>query len=80
MTFTSGAADLAVADLTISPERLMAVDFTQPIISGGLVVMTKAEVEAESIEDLVNQEHKKILFKIYYFYAFKKKFSIRTSR
>jgi len=51
----SGNADLAVADLTITPDRLMALDFTQPIINSGLVVMTKSDVEAETVEDLIAQ-------------------------
>lgn len=36
-----GYADLAIADLTITPERLEAVQFSQPISDSGIVVIVK---------------------------------------
>eukprot|EP00088_Acartia_fossae_P068625 TRINITY_DN8744_c0_g1_i1.p1 TRINITY_DN8744_c0_g1~~TRINITY_DN8744_c0_g1_i1.p1 ORF type:complete len:287 (-),score=100.23 TRINITY_DN8744_c0_g1_i1:117-977(-) len=57
-----GEADMALGDITITPERILAVDATQPIINGGLVTVTKSDVEASSVEDLLDQGYKFMMY------------------
>jgi len=49
----AGSVDLAVADLTITPKRLLMADFTQPILTGGLVAITNARAQEHSVEELI---------------------------
>ena len=43
-----GEADLAVADLTATPLRALAVDFTQPILENGLVAVASRQVTRDN--------------------------------
>lgn len=50
-----GQADLAVADISITPTRVLAVDFTQPFMNGGLVALVKREAP-DTYEQLFEDE------------------------
>jgi ABC-type amino acid transport substrate-binding protein len=47
-----GEADLAVADLRVSPQRILAVDFTQSIMDNGLVAVAGHQEAGRSVEEL----------------------------
>merc|ERR1712200_19147 len=47
------SCNLAVPDLTITPERLLMADFTQPILTGGLVAITNARAQEHSVGELI---------------------------
>jgi ABC-type amino acid transport substrate-binding protein len=51
-----GDADLAVADLTVTPQRALAVDFSQPILDNGLVAVASHQVAGRSVEDLAARD------------------------
>ena len=53
---TRGDADLAVADLTITPARALAVDFTQPILDNGLVAVTGRSTTGRTVEELAGRD------------------------
>jgi membrane-bound lytic murein transglycosylase MltF len=55
---TKGLGDLAVANLTITPERLKYVDFSNPMLSGvkELLVTGPAAPPLASVDDLAGQE------------------------
>jgi len=44
---TSGSADLAIADLTVTAERAKAIDFSIPFMSGGITILSKKPVDKE---------------------------------
>lgn len=53
-----GTADMAIGDLTITPDRANAIDFTVPIIESGVAVLVKKSgtESLSSLEDLLRQE------------------------
>jgi ABC-type amino acid transport substrate-binding protein len=51
-----GEADLAVADLTVTPARALAVDFSQPILDNGLVAVANRQVAGRSVEELAARD------------------------
>ena len=55
---TQGLGDMAVANLTITPERLKRVDFSNPMLTGvkELLVTGPAAPPVTSIDDLAGQE------------------------
>lgn len=49
-----GEADLAIADLTIAPKRVLTVDFTQPFMTGGVTVLVNnPDPNLNTVEDLL---------------------------
>ncbi|XP_023334364.1 glutamate receptor ionotropic, kainate 2 [Eurytemora carolleeae] len=49
-----GKADLAIADITISPLRVLNVDFSQPFMTGGITTLVKnPEPNIRTVEDLI---------------------------
>jgi ABC-type amino acid transport substrate-binding protein len=50
----NGNADMALADITVAPKRVMAVDFTQAFLNGGLVVLAQSSAP-DSINQLITE-------------------------
>ncbi|XP_023331265.1 probable glutamate receptor isoform X1 [Eurytemora carolleeae] len=49
-----GEAELAIADLTVAPKRVLTVDFTQPFMTGGVTVLVNnPDPNLNTLEDLL---------------------------
>lgn len=52
----SGKADLGIASTTIYPERALRVAFTTPYMDSGVSLLTRKNVQANSIKELNNEK------------------------
>jgi len=53
----NGYADMALADITVAPLRVLAVDFTQSFMHGGLVILANRNAP-DSLNSLIRQGYK----------------------
>eukprot|EP00088_Acartia_fossae_P038347 TRINITY_DN3972_c0_g1_i3.p1 TRINITY_DN3972_c0_g1~~TRINITY_DN3972_c0_g1_i3.p1 ORF type:complete len:299 (-),score=74.98 TRINITY_DN3972_c0_g1_i3:396-1250(-) len=53
-----GDVDMAVADITVAPKRLQAVDFSQSFYDGGLVLLAPKKGNLDTVEQAVQSGYK----------------------
>ncbi len=49
---TSGKADIGIAGMTVSEERLLNVNFSDPYVEAGQAIIVKEDSDIQSVEDL----------------------------
>lgn len=55
LTLSSGDVDMVIANMSITPQRKMIIDFSSPYYIAGLTVMVPRESNIKSITDLKNK-------------------------